>query len=134
MEQQLRGIALTECGNMTVTFTNGDKLEIQAATVKDDSLAVIPKIGSPEVFALTGIKSIMPDTSIAYKDRPESPTRLQTELMDYLLKRDNYQWDRQKSLAAAGALLKRVSDGDFWLFGMTGEIMHNPEALLTIKL
>jgi len=45
---------------------------------------------------------------------------------------EGYQWNQQKSISAAGVILDKGED--FWFFGLSGEIEHNPQALLTIKL
>lgn len=48
------------------------------------------------------------------------------------LQDQGYVFDEHHSVAAAGVVLKQA-DGDFWFFGLDGEIMHNPEGL-TIAL
>lgn len=76
-------------------------------------------------YSLSEIKSIIPP-----KQGPH--TKLQRQFMNLLMGIHEYKWDKQHSAAAAGVVLKRA-DGDFWFFGMEGEIMHNPDGI-TIKL
>ena len=59
------------------------------------------------------------------------PTKEQDEKMQSL-QRQGYKWNQQKSISAAGVILEKGED--FWFFGLSGEILHNPEALLTVKL
>lgn len=118
----------------TITFKNGGT--IQAQEVVPTNQEGMISIGSGhdwDIYDISDIKSIMPDMSIPYKDRPKAPTKLQEELIKYLQAAYMYKWDKKHSTAAAAVILKRA-DGDFWLFGLEGEIMHNPEALVSIKL
>jgi hypothetical protein len=115
---------------MTITFTHGAVLVAKSAhilTTPIDGLAVDPIDDKPDLYYLIDIKSILPTT------KQKAPTDLQTQFTRHLQDRD-YVWDKKHSTAAAGVILKRQSDGDFWLFGLDGEIMHNPEALLTVQL
>lgn len=115
---------------MTITFNNGATIEALSATIDQNSLCILPKEGNPGLYELFNVRSIIPDMSIPYKDRPKSPTALQTDFTNYL-QNQGYVWDRKHSTAAAGIVIKRA-DGDFWFFGLDGEIMHHPEALLSI--
>jgi hypothetical protein len=118
---------------MIITFNNGQVIRALSACIDQNSLCIlqnsVPTVG---LYELTNIKSIMPDMSIPYKDRPKAPTTLQTDFTNYM-QNQGYVWDKKHSTAAACVILKRA-DGDFWLFGLEGEIMHNPEALLTVQL
>lgn len=72
-------------------------------------------------YELSEVKSIIPP-----KQGPH--TKLQRQFMNRLMIDHSYKWDKQHSVAAAGVVLKRP-DGDFWFFGMEGEIMHNPDGI-----
>jgi hypothetical protein len=114
----------------TITFTDGSIKKLSSSVYLND---ISDTIFTPDdLWRLSTIKSIMPDMSIPYKDRPKAPIPVQTQLMKSLQTK-GYVWDKKHSTSAACVILKRA-DGDFWLFGMEGEIMHNPEALLTIQL
>lgn len=117
----------------TITFDNGAVLQGISLHIIQHGLSIDPVNDKPDLYELFGIKSIMPDTSIPYKDRPKAPSDIQTQFMNYL-QNGEYVWDKPHSVSAAGVILKRKSDGDFWFFGLGGEIMHNPEALISIKL
>lgn len=41
------------------------------------------------------------------------------------LRSEGYIWNKQKSISAAGVILEKGED--FWFFGLSGEILHNPE-------
>lgn len=112
----------------TIQFTVGGTIDVASVNLNDHGDTVFAGGGhSYDAYELYGIKSIIPP-----KDK-KVPTLLQDAIIRHLQSNDNYVWDKQHSVAAAGVVLKRQSDGDFWFFGMEGEIMHNPEGI-TIKL
>lgn len=112
---------------MTITFNDGATLHGRFAHIIKGGLAVEPTDDKPHIYPLSGIKTIIPD------QKTKAPSHLQTQFTQRL-QNDGYVWDKKHSTAAAGVILKRDSDGDFWFFGLEGEIMHNPEPLLSIKL
>jgi hypothetical protein len=114
---------------MKITFNDGGVIHVTSAQLREDNLQVL----TGHVFNMLTIKSLTYE-NVPYKDRPKAPTELQNELIRYLQAAYMYEWDKKHSTAAGGVVIKRKSDGDFWFFGMEGEIMHNPEALLTIQL
>lgn len=112
----------------TITFSaNNATIQVAEAHIDDtgDTLfaGTAPDFDAYELF---GVKSIIPP-------KQKAPTPLQNYLMTVLQNMHRYVWDKGRSVAAAGVVLKRDSDGDFWFFGMEGEIMHNPDGI-TIKL
>lgn len=111
----------------TITFTHGATINVESVylNTQGDTIFAGNGTASYDAYELFGIKSIIPP-------KQETPTALQSKVMEQL-RLDGYRWDKQHSTAAACVILKRA-DGDFWLFGLEGEIMHNPEALLSIKL
>lgn len=110
-----------------ITFTHGVTIEAQSVHVNTEVDTVFAGGGhSYDAYALYDIKEIIPP-------KQKAPTKFQLSLTNALLNQD-YKWEKGQSLAAAGVVVKRESDGDFWFFGMEGEIMHNPETLLSIKL
>jgi hypothetical protein len=60
------------------------------------------------------------------------PMQAQLDKIDEL-KKKGYYWDKEHSIAAAGVIMKH-RNGDFWLFGLNGEIMHNPKAFISVKI
>lgn len=114
---------------MTITFNNGQVIQALSACIKEDSLLISCEEADPGLYEIFNVKSIMPDRSIPYKDRPKAPTPLQSQLIEYLQSRYSYEWNKQKSVSAAGGVLERKSDGDFWFFGFDGELMHNPNGI-----
>jgi hypothetical protein len=113
----------------TITFTDGATKEVVSVHLNEAGNTLFADGGSNraayDTYDLFGVKSIIPP-------KEGAPTKLQTDLTN-ALRRSEYFWDKKHSTSAACVILKRA-DGDFWLFGMEGEIMHNPEALLTVKL
>jgi hypothetical protein len=112
---------------MRIKFTHGQVIHVTSAQFKEEHLQIL----TGHVYNMSTVKSITYE-DVPYKDRPRAPTPLQTQLTEYV-QRNGYVWDKRHSTAAAAVILKRA-DGDFWLLGLDGEIMHNPEALLTIQL
>lgn len=111
------------------TITFHIKPDIEVAEVHLNASGDTVFVGSQNgynAYGLSEIKSIIPP-----KQGPH--TKLQRQFMNLLMKNHGYKWNKQHSTAAAGVILKRDSDGDFWFFGMEGEIMHNPDGI-TIKL
>jgi hypothetical protein len=119
---------------MTITFKNNQKITgILEVYMHEGNIHVNFTDGQAEVYKLEDIKSIELVRSKPYVPT-EVPTSLQASIMTHLQFKDKYRHDKAHSVAAAGVVLKRALDGDFWLFGLDGEIMHNPEALSSIKL
>lgn len=48
------------------------------------------------------------------------------------LQSQGYVWNKQKSISAAGVILEKGED--FWFFGLSGEMEHNPTPLLSITI
>lgn len=112
-----------------ITFLHQATVEAVSAHLNDKGDILLVDMGanraSYDPYRLPEIKSITPP-------KEGAPTKLQNQFIR-VLQTIGYQRDKQHSAAAAGVVLKKA-DGDFWFFGMEGEIMHNPEPLLSIKL
>lgn len=52
------------------------------------------------------------------------PTTEQLDKMEEI-SFQGYKWDRAKSLSSCGVVM--MKGDDMYFFGLTGEIMHNPE-------
>lgn len=110
----------------TITFTHGATLQVRDVQLNGIGDTIFAGGGhSYDAYELFSIKSIIPP-------KQGAPTKLQNQFVKQL-QHEGYKWDKKHSTSAACVILKRV-DGDFWLFGMEGEIMHNPEVLLSIQL
>lgn len=111
----------------TITFTASNAtIEVESVHMNADGDTIYAGSGHDyDAYGYFGVKSIIPP-------KQKAPTDLQNQFMNQL-QREGYIWDKQHSTAAAGVVVKRQSDGDFWFFGMEGEIMHNPDGI-TIKL
>jgi hypothetical protein len=109
----------------TITFdSNNATIEVESAHLNDEGDTILTEKDAYDLFS---IKSIIPP-------KEGAPTKLQNQFIK-VLQSIGYKWDKPHS---AGVVLRRA-DGeflfrDFWFFGLEGEIMHNPEALLSIKL
>lgn len=108
----------------TITFSHGVIMRGSNLHIIKDGLSIDPIDDKPELYELYGIKSIIPD------QKQKAPTDIQVQFTKYLQINGEYVWDKKHSAASAGVVLRRKFDGDFWFFGLEGEIMHNPEGLL----
>lgn len=109
----------------TITLMNGTTIQVEAAHLNRLVGSIFAGNSQKyDAYKLSDIKSIIPP-------KMGAPTYQQTQFTHYL-QTIGYDWDKQHSAAAPGVILKRA-DGDFWFFGMQGEIMHNPDGI-TIKL
>ena len=103
----------------TIIFTaNNATIEVESAHLNDDGDTILTEKDTYDLFS---IKSIIPP-------KQKAPTPLQEVLTAWLQTMYRYVWDKQHSIASAGVVMKRA-DGDFWFFGMKGEIMHNPDGI-----